>query len=150
MIYVGIHVFFNEKKPFVTVCIVYMWQRIEEKLLKRVYFHYTLTYTHVLWLHSEVPMWMSLLFTYFLPVRILVRLDPPHSLVCRKRRLHGAVLWMRPEKPRSLSQYVWHNKVPSLFKGPERWAYRPKFCNPSPAMVMSPYKRKILKRDVNL
>jgi hypothetical protein len=24
MIYVGIHVFFNEKKPFVTVCIVYM------------------------------------------------------------------------------------------------------------------------------
>jgi hypothetical protein len=35
------------------------------------------------------------------PVRIQVRIDPPHPLVCRKRRLNGAVLWMRPEKPRS-------------------------------------------------
>jgi hypothetical protein len=34
------------------------------------------------------------------PVRIRVRIDPPHSLVCRKRRLNGAVLRMRPEKPR--------------------------------------------------
>jgi hypothetical protein len=35
-----------------------------------------------------------------LPVRIRVRIDPPHPLVCRKRRLNGAVLRMRPEKPR--------------------------------------------------
>jgi hypothetical protein len=34
------------------------------------------------------------------PVRIRVRIDPPHPLVCRKRRLNGAVLRMRPEKPR--------------------------------------------------
>jgi hypothetical protein len=34
------------------------------------------------------------------PVRIRVRIDPPHLLVCRKRRLNGAVLPMRPEKPR--------------------------------------------------
>jgi hypothetical protein len=36
-----------------------------------------------------------------IPVRIRVRIDPPHPLVCRKRRLNGAVLQMRPEKPRS-------------------------------------------------
>jgi hypothetical protein len=35
------------------------------------------------------------------PVRIRVRIDPPHPHVCRKRRLNGAVLRMRPEKPRS-------------------------------------------------
>jgi hypothetical protein len=34
------------------------------------------------------------------PVRIRVRVDPPHTLVCRKRRLNGTVLRMRPEKPR--------------------------------------------------
>jgi hypothetical protein len=34
------------------------------------------------------------------PVRIRARIDPPHPLVCRKRRLNGAVLRMRPEKPR--------------------------------------------------
>jgi hypothetical protein len=35
------------------------------------------------------------------PVRIRVRIDPPHPHVCRKRRLIGAVLRMKPEKPRS-------------------------------------------------
>jgi hypothetical protein len=39
------------------------------------------------------------LFT-FDPVRIRARIDPPHPFVCRKRRLNGAVLRMRPEKPR--------------------------------------------------
>jgi hypothetical protein len=39
-------------------------------------------------------------YTYH-PVRIRVRIDPPHPLVCRKRRLNGAVHRMRPEKPRS-------------------------------------------------
>jgi hypothetical protein len=34
------------------------------------------------------------------PVRIRVRIDPSHPLVCRKRRLNGAVLRMRPEKLR--------------------------------------------------
>jgi hypothetical protein len=33
-------------------------------------------------------------------VRIRVRIDPPHPLVRRKRRLNGAVLRMRLEKPR--------------------------------------------------
>jgi hypothetical protein len=35
------------------------------------------------------------------PVRIRARIDPPHPLVCHKRRLNGAVLRMRPKKPRS-------------------------------------------------
>ena len=35
------------------------------------------------------------------PVRIRVRRDPPHPLVCRQRQLNGAVLRMRPEKLRS-------------------------------------------------
>jgi hypothetical protein len=35
-----------------------------------------------------------------IPVRIRVRIDPPHPLVCRKRRLNREVLRMRPEKPR--------------------------------------------------
>jgi hypothetical protein len=35
------------------------------------------------------------------PVRIRVRINPPHPLVCRKRRLNGLVLWMRPGKPTS-------------------------------------------------
>jgi hypothetical protein len=39
--------------------------------------------------------------TLLCPVRIRVRIDPPHPLVCRNRRLIGAVLRMRPEKPRS-------------------------------------------------
>jgi hypothetical protein len=35
-------------------------------------------------------------------VRIRVRIGPPRPHACRKRRLNGAVLRMRPEKPRSL------------------------------------------------
>ena len=35
------------------------------------------------------------------PVRIRVRRDPSHPLVCRQRQLNGAVLRMRPQKPRS-------------------------------------------------
>jgi hypothetical protein len=41
----------------------------------------------------------SLISVYYRPVRIRVRIDLPHTLVCRKRRLNAAVLRMRPEKP---------------------------------------------------
>jgi hypothetical protein len=34
------------------------------------------------------------------PVRIRVRIVPPHPHVCRKKRLNWAVLRMRPGKPR--------------------------------------------------
>jgi hypothetical protein len=33
------------------------------------------------------------------PVRIRIRIGPPHPHACRKRRLNRVVLWMRPEKP---------------------------------------------------
>jgi hypothetical protein len=42
----------------------------------------------------------KLLIILYSPVRIRVRIGPPHPHVCRKRRLIGAVLRMRPEKPR--------------------------------------------------
>jgi hypothetical protein len=46
-----------------------------------------------------------------------------------------------------VSQQVWHDKDPSLLKGPERRAYA-WFCSPSPVMVTSPCKWNILERDV--
>jgi hypothetical protein len=49
------------------------------------------------------------------PVRIRARIDPPHPLVCRKRRLNGAVLRMRPEKPRSrvTARVAWSRSLPA-------------------------------------
>jgi hypothetical protein len=51
-------------------------------------------------------------------VRIQVRIDSPHPLVCRARRLNGAVL----QKRGPVSQQVWHDKDPFLVKGTERRA----------------------------
>jgi hypothetical protein len=86
---------------------------------------------------------------FFDPVRIWVRIYPPHPLVCRKRRMNGARSFGWDRKNRgSVSQKVWHDKDPSLLKGHERRTYLPKFCSPSPVMVTSPYKWKILERDV--
>ena len=47
-----------------------------------------------------------------------------------------------------LSQWVWHSKEPLLLNGHKsrEWV---KICNPSPAMVTSPYEWKILQRDEN-
>jgi hypothetical protein len=78
------------------------------------------------------------IFTF--PVRIQVRIDLPHPLVCRKRRLNGAVLQMRPEK----TEVPCHSrcgtiKIPPCSKALSA-EQRPKFCSPSPAMVTSPYK----------
>jgi hypothetical protein len=53
-------------------------------------------------LRSQLSVLNNKLFSFWSdPVRIRVRIDPPHPLVCRKRRLNGAVLRMGPEKPRS-------------------------------------------------
>jgi hypothetical protein len=72
------------------------------------------------------------------PMRIQVRIDPPHPLVCRKRRLNGEVLWMRPEK-----QIPWHSRCSTIKIPPCSKAlsaeHRPKFFSPSQAMVTSPY-----------
>jgi hypothetical protein len=56
-------------------------------------------------IHSEVTRLhtiMKMLNFYRLnkPVRIRVKINPTHPLVCRKRRKNGAVLRMRPNKPR--------------------------------------------------
>jgi hypothetical protein len=40
------------------------------------------------------------------PVRIWVIIGPPHPLVCRKTRLNGEVLQMRPENRGPVSQHV--------------------------------------------
>jgi hypothetical protein len=61
---------------------------------------------------------ISLFFNTVNPVRIRVRIDPSYPLVCRKRRLIGAVL--RNRGP--VSQQVSHDKDPYLLKGPERRA----------------------------
>jgi hypothetical protein len=72
-------------------------------------------------------------------VRIRVRIGSQHPLVCLKRRLNGAVLQLRPEKVRPVSQQLWHDKDPSPLKGPERRT-QAKICNISLVMVTSPYK----------
>jgi hypothetical protein len=55
-----------------------------------------------------------------------VRIGSPHPLGCRKRRLNGAVLQMRPGKP---------IKIPPCSKALIA-EHRPKFCSPSPVMVI--------------
>jgi hypothetical protein len=79
---------------------------------------------------------IDLIRTYgcIIPVRIRVRIDPPHPLLCRKRRLSGAVPRMRPEIPRSRVTAGVTLKIPPCLKALSA-EHRPKFCNPSPAMV---------------
>ena len=50
--------------------------------------------------HPNFTKFCTFILHWGQPVMIRVRIDPPHPLVCRKRRLNGAVLRMRPEKPR--------------------------------------------------
>jgi hypothetical protein len=71
--------------------------------------------------YNEVPLLNS-------PVRIRVRIGPPHSYACRKRRLNGAVLRMRPEKLRPRVTI----KIPPCSKALSAEHNRPKFCSPSP------------------
>jgi hypothetical protein len=61
-----------------------------------------------------------------LPVRIRVRIGPPYPLVCRKGRLIGAVLRMRPEKGPVLHQGV-DDKDSPCWKALSA-EHRPKFC----------------------
>ena len=53
------------------------------------------------WSFKSSSVHMNIFPFIYYPVRIRVRIDPPHPLVCRKRRLNGAVIRMRPQKPRS-------------------------------------------------
>jgi hypothetical protein len=71
---------------------------------------------------------MTSLYIVTFPVRIRVRIDLPHPLVCHKRRLNGAVLRIRPEK----TEVPCHSrcgtiKIPHCSKALSA-EYRPKFA----------------------
>jgi hypothetical protein len=82
------------------------------------------------------------------PVRIRVRIDPSHPLVCCKRRLNGAVLRMETGK----TEVPCHSRCSTIKIPPCSKALsadnRPKFWSPLPAMVTSPHKWNICERDV--
>jgi hypothetical protein len=83
------------------------------------------------------------------PVRILVRIGPPYPHACRKRRLHD---WGGPSDETGKTEVLCHSrcgtiKIPFCSKALSA-EHRPKFYSPSPAMVTSPCKWKILERDV--
>jgi hypothetical protein len=82
------------------------------------------------------------------PVSFRVIIDPPHPLVCRKRRLNGAVLWMRPGKTETPCHICCDTtKIPPCLKV-QNSEHRHKFCSPSSVMVTSPYKWKNIEQDV--
>jgi hypothetical protein len=73
-----------------------------------------------------------------LHVRIPVRIHPPLPLLCRRRRLCGAVIRIKHEKNKaSCDSRCDTIKIPHCSRalGAE---HRPKFRSPSPAMVSSP------------
>jgi hypothetical protein len=109
--------------------------------MKRSSFHKCF-FRKMSWIASLKFMYIYILFIYLGPVRIRVRIDPSHPLVCRKRRMNGVIRKNRGP----VSQQVLHNKDPSLLKALSA-EHRPKFCSPSPVMVTSTYKRKILESD---
>jgi hypothetical protein len=77
------------------------------------------------------------------PVKIRFRIYPP--LVCRKRRLN-------PLDETGKTEVPCHSRCGTIKITPCSKAisaeHRHTFCSPSPAMVTSPYKSKILERDV--
>ena len=65
----------------------------------------------------------------------------PHPLVCHNRRLNGTVLCMRLKKKNSEAlcyRRLGKIKIPPCSKA-LCTEHRPKFCSPSPVMVMTPY-----------
>jgi hypothetical protein len=56
------------------------------------------------------------------PVRIRVRIYPPHPNVCPKRLLIGRSFGWDRKNRGLVSQQAWHDKDPSLLKGGERRA----------------------------
>jgi hypothetical protein len=82
-----------------------------------------------------------------IPVRIQVRIDHPHSLVCRKRRLNGAILRMRPENRGRCCSRCGTIKIPPCSKALSA-DHRPIFWIPPPVILTSPYKQIFLERDI--
>jgi hypothetical protein len=58
----------------------------------------------------------------FRPIRIWIRIDPPHPLVCCMRRLNGRSFRCDRKIRGPVSQQVRHDKDSSLLKDPERRA----------------------------
>jgi hypothetical protein len=80
--------------------------------------------------------------TFKSPVRIRNRIDPPHLLVCRKKRLNGVD--RGPSDETGKTEAPCHGrcgtiKIPPYSKDLSA-EDRSKFCRLSTAMVMSPYK----------
>jgi hypothetical protein len=125
-----------------------IWAIFTVKWFSNMYMN--VTYTEKKWSFKSSSVHMNIFTFIYYPLRIRVRIDPPHPLVCHKRRLNGAVLRMRHEKPRSrVTAGVARIKIPPCSKAlsAER---RPQFSSLSPAMLTSPYtcKWKIPERDL--
>jgi hypothetical protein len=87
---------------------------------------------------------LAVTFPRCIPVKIWVRMDPPHPLVCRTNV--RATNWGGPSDETEKNENPCHSrcgtiKIPPCSKAlsAER---RPKICSPSPAMVTSPYTCK--------
>jgi hypothetical protein len=74
-------------------------------------------------------------------VRIRVRIDPPHPLICRNLE---ATEWGGPSDETGKTEAPCHSRCGTIKISPRSKAlsaeHRPKFCSPSPAMVTSTYK----------
>jgi hypothetical protein len=78
------------------------------KIIKYSYCHYNLI---------SIVLHQKLLLPIYTPIRIRVRIDPPHPFVCHKRWLNGTVLWIRLEKQRPCDTAgVERYRSPSLLK----------------------------------
>jgi hypothetical protein len=107
------------------------------------FFSYLATVTITGYTAANFDLCLALTAFSSAPVRIRVRIDPPHPLVYRKRRLMGRTFGWDRKNRGPVSQQV----IPPCSKALSA-EHRPKFCSPSPAMVTSTYKWNILERDV--
>jgi hypothetical protein len=114
----------RNKKKYIGFYIYYMISWAKQRSLKSIH--------HTLRLLENFSQFV--IFSYFdkiktvinpnCPLRIRVRIDPPHPLVCRKRRLNGG----GPSDETGKTEVPCHSRCGtikirrSLFKGPERRA----------------------------
>jgi hypothetical protein len=96
------------------------------------------TYSCVLWFTAMMLKLIFLSF-FFGPVRIQVKIDPPHPL--------GGPLDETGKTKAPCHSRCGTIKIPPCSKAPSA-KHRPKFDSPSPVMLTSPCKWKILERDV--
>jgi hypothetical protein len=88
----------------------------------------------------DLPLIMITFLSSRAPLRIQVRIGPPHPHACHMRRLNGG----GPSDETVKTEVLCHSrcgtiKIPPCSKALSA-EHRPKFCSPTPAMVTSPYK----------